>query len=187
MKISANDIRIGNIILYDNKYLVILKTMHTQPGKGGAYIQLEMKNIKTSAKINTRFRSTENVEKIRLEQYQYQFLYEEGVFLILMDQISFEQKIIDKSLIGEQTPFLQEGMNITLEMHDNEPVLAYLPASSQVIVKECEPAIRAQTSTSSYKPATLENGVRVMVPPFINEGDQIIVDLKEFKYLERVR
>ena len=120
MKISANDIKVGNVISLDNKYLVILKTMHTQPGKGGAYIQLEMKDIKTGTKMNHRFRSTESVEKIRLDQQRYQFLYEEGNFLVLMDQENFEQKSVDKSLVGEQLPFLKEGMEITLETYDNE-------------------------------------------------------------------
>jgi elongation factor P len=187
MKISANDIKIGNVISHDNKYLVILKTMHTQPGKGGAYIQLEMKDIKTGTKMNHRFRSTEDVEKIRLDQQRYQFLYEEGNFLVLMDQENFEQKSVDKSLVGEQLPFLKEGMEVTLETYDNESLLIYLPTSAEVIIKECEPVVKGQTSTSSYKPATLENGVRIMVPPFINEGDTVIVDIKELKYLERAK
>jgi elongation factor P len=187
MKISANDIKVGNVISHDNKYLVVLKTMHTQPGKGGAYIQLETKDIKTGTKINHRFRSSEDVERIRLDQQKYQFLYEEGNFLILMDQENFEQKSIDKALVGDQLPFLEESMEIILEMYDNESLLAYLPSSAEVTIKECEPVVKGQTSASSYKPAILENGVRIMVPPFINIGDRVIVDIKELKYLERAK
>ena len=187
MKISANDIKVGNVIFHDNKYLVVLKTMHTQPGKGGAYIQLEMKDIKTGTKINHRFRSSEDVERVKLDQQCYQFLYEEGNFLILMDQENFEQKSIDKALIGDQIPFLEESMEVTLEMYNNEPLLAYLPASAEVTIKECEPVVKGQTSASSYKPAILENGARIMVPPFINIGDKVIVDIKELKYLERAK
>lgn len=187
MKISANDVKVGNVISHDNKYLVVLKTMHTQPGKGGAYIQLETKDIKTGTKINHRFRSSEDVERVRLDQQRYQFLYEEGNFLILMDQENFEQKSIDKALVGDQLPFLEESMEITLEMYNNEALLAYLPSSAEVTIKECEPVVKGQTSASSYKPAILENGARIMVPPFINMGDKVIVDIKELKYLERAK
>ena len=187
MKISANDIKIGNVIFHDNKYLVVLKTMHTQPGKGGAYIQLEMKDVETGTKINHRFRSNESVEKVRLEQSTYQFLYKEGDNLVLMDQETYEQKSIPKTLLGEQISFLKEGMNIMLELHDNDPLVASLSSTSEIIVKECEPVVKGQTSTSSYKPAILENGGRIMVPPFINTGDKIMIDIKELKYLERVK
>ena len=187
MKISANDIKVGNVISHDNKFFAVSKTMHTQPGKGGAYIQIEMKEIKTGTKVNHRFRSGEDVEKIRLDQEKYQFLYQEGDSLVLMNQETFEQRNIDKLLLGDQLPFIKEGMDITLEMHDNETLLAYLPASAEVIIKECEPVVKGQTSTSSYKPAILENGVRIMVPPFINEGDSVIIDIKELKYIERAK
>ena len=185
MKSSANDIKIGNVIFHDNKYLIVSKTMHTQPGKGGAYIQIETKDIKTGTKINHRFRSSEDVEKIRLDQSTYQFLYEEGNNLVLMDTKTYEQKFVPKTLLGEQISFLKEGMNVMLELYDNEPLVASLPSTSEVTVKECESVVKGQTSTSSYKPAILENGVRIMVPPFIKEGDKIVVDIKELKYLER--
>lgn len=187
MKINANDIKIGNVISHNNRYLVVLKTMHTQPGKGGAYIQLEMKDIKTGIKMNHRFRSGEDVEKIRLDQKRYQFLYEENNFLILMDQENFEQKSINKSLVTEQLPFLKEGLEITLETYNNEPLVVHLPTSAEVIIKECEAVVKGQTSASSYKPAILENGVRIMVPSFINEKDKVIIDIKELKYLERAK
>ena len=187
MKINANDIKVGNVISHDNKFFVVSKIMHTQPGKGGAYIQVEMKEMKTGTKTNHRFRSSEDVEKIRLDQEKYQFLYQEDNFLVLMDQETFEQKRVDKSFLGDQLPFIKEGMDITLEMHDNEALLAYLPASAEVTIKECEPVVKGQTSASSYKPAILENGVRIMVPPFINQGDKVVIDIKELKYIERVK
>ena len=187
MKISANDIKIGNVISHDNKYLVILKTMHTQPGKGGAYIQLEMKDIKTGTKMNHRFRSTEDVEKIRLDQQRYQFLYEEGNFLVLMDQENFEQKSVDKSLVGEQLPYLKEGMEVTLETYDNESLLIYLPTSAEVIIKECEPVVKGQTSTSSYKPAIMSNGMKISVPQYITIGEKILVKTEDNSFVERVK
>ncbi|WPX96852.1 elongation factor P [Candidatus Bandiella euplotis] len=187
MKISANDIRIGNVIFHDNRYLVVSKTMHTQPGKGGAYIQVEMKEIKTGTKMNHRFRSSEDVERIKLDQQPHQFLYEEGDGLVLMDQETYEQRTVPQSLLGEQASFLQEGMVVILETHDGEPLVASLPSTAEVVVKECEPVVKGQTSASSYKPAVLENGARIMVPPFINEGDKIVVDIKELKYLERAK
>ncbi len=187
MKINAIDIRIGNVIFHDNKYLVVSKTMHTQPGKGGAYMQVEMKDMKTGTKMNHRFRSSEDVERIKLDQQPYQFLYKEGEELLLMDQESYEQKTIHKSLLGDQIAFLAEGMTIVLEMHDTEALLASLPSTAEVIVEDCEPVVKGQTSASSYKPAVLENGVRITVPPFINKGDKILVDIKELKYLERAK
>ncbi len=187
MKVSANDIRVGNVIFHDNKYLVVSKTIHIKPGKGGAYIQVEMKDIKVGTKINHRFRSAEDIEKIRLDQQIYQFLYAEGDNLVLMDQETYEQKAIPKLLLGDQTSFLKEGMNIMLEVHDNDPLVASLPSTAEVIVKECEAVVKGQTSASSYKPAILENNARIMVPPFINEGDKIVVDIKELKYLERAK
>ena len=187
MKISANDIKIGNVISHNNQYLVVLKTVHTQPGKGGAYIQVEAKEIKTGTKMSYRFRSSESVEKIRLDQQTYQFLYEEDDNLVLMDQETYEQKTITKTLLGEQILFLKEGVDVMLELHDNDPLMASLPSTAEIIVKECEPVVKGQTSTSSYKPAVLENGARITVPPFINNGDKIVVDIRELKYLERTK
>jgi elongation factor P len=137
--------------------------------------------------MNHRFRSSEDVERVKLDQQQYQFLYEEGGDLLLMDQETYEQKTIPKKLLDEQVAFLTEGMIVTLEMHDNEALLASLPSTAEVIIEDCEPVVKGQTSTSSYKPAVLENGVRITVPPFINKGDKILVDIKELKYLERAK
>jgi elongation factor P len=187
MKIVANNIRVGNVIFHNNKYLLVVKATHTQPGKGGAYVQVDMKEIGTGTKRNDRFRASEDVERVRLEQLDCQFLYEEGENLVLMDQETYEQKIIPKTLLGEQLYFLKEGKNITLEMHDNTPLLATLPPTVQVVIKECEPVVKGQTSASSYKSAILENGTRVMVPPFINKGEEIIIDINELKYLERAK
>ncbi len=188
MSISANDLKTGNIILHDNRFLLISKTMHTQPGKGGAYIQVEMKDIKTRIKINHRFRSRENITRIRLEQQIYQFLYQDKNTLLLMDKETFEQRNINLDLLSnKQLQFLQEGMDLVLEVYSNDPLFVKLPPTTEIIVKECEPVVKGQTSASSYKPAILANGVRIMVPPFINAGNKIIIDIKELKYLERVQ
>ncbi|MFQ3307104.1 MAG: elongation factor P [Candidatus Midichloriaceae bacterium] len=186
MKIGANDIRVGNIIKYNDRCCVVMKRMHTQPGKGGAYVQIEMKDVSSGTKINHRFRSGEDVEKIRVEQEIYQYLYEEGDNLVLMNNDTYEQKTISKNLLGVQIAFLQEGIDVTLESYDDQPLLASLPENLKVVIQECESVVKGQTSTSSYKPALLENGIRITIPPFVNQGDTILIDTKEMKYIERV-
>lgn len=185
MKIEANDIRVGNVIEHNKKFWQILKTAHTQPGKGGAYIQVEMKEIISGTKTNHRFRSGETIEKIRLDQDEYQYLYTEDENVALMNKKTYEQIYIDKKLFGKQLPFLQDGMDITVESHDNTPIGASIPPSIEIAVKECEPIVKGQTAASSYKPAVLENDCRIMVPPFINVGDKIIIDTQNLEYIER--
>ena len=187
MKISANDIRVGNILEFNKRLWVVLKTMHTQPGKGGAYMQVEMKDIKDGTKNNVRFRSSETIEKVHLDQNDYQYLFDEGNTIAVMDKASYEQRSLDKELLGDKLPFLQEGMDIKLEIYNEEPISIVLPETMVLKVNECEPVVKGQTAASSYKPAILENGIRVMVPPFINIDDKIIVRVETQEYMERAK
>ncbi|MBS0236107.1 MAG: elongation factor P [Proteobacteria bacterium] len=187
MTINANDIRVGHILEHEGRLWKVLKTMHTQPGKGGAYMQVEMKDVRDGTKLNVRFRSSETVEKAHLDLRDCQFLYEDGEHLQVMDQESYEQMIISKDLIGEQLPFLQENMVIGIEFYEQEPVTVQLPETVVCTIAECEPVVKGQTAASSYKPAILDNKVRVMVPPFINVGDRVIVRVTDRQYIERAK
>jgi elongation factor P len=187
MKINANDIRVGNLLEHNGRLWVVLKTMHTQPGKGGAYMQVEMKDIRDGTKNNVRFRSSETVERAQLDEQKYQFLYVDGKALTLMDKETYEQRLVDKELAGDQAPFLQEGMDVTLETYNDEPIALILPGTVIAEIAECEPVVKGQTAASSYKPAILDNGVRLMVPPFINIGDKVIVKLETMEYVERAK
>jgi elongation factor P len=156
-----------------------------KPGKGGAFAQIEMKNLLNGSKLNERFRATESVEKVRLEQKDFQFLYEQGDALVFMDEESYEQLELQKEFVGERAAFLQDGMKVTVELHEEKPIGIKLPDYVTLEVMEAEPVIKGQTATSSYKPAILDNGVRCMVPPFIAVGEKIIVDTAEIIYVRR--
>lgn len=185
MKIGANSIRAGNILEHKGKLWIVSKTPeHTMPGKGGAFVQVEMKDIKTGTKLNERFRSTESVEKIRVENKEYQFLYLDD-FINLMNLEDFEQIQVDKKFLGDNVAYLKEGMIVTIDTYNNDIVSVTLPSQVEIIVSETEPVVKGQTAASSYKPAILENGIRVMVPPFINSQDKIIVSTVDNTYLER--
>lgn len=187
MIIGANDIRVGQLIKYNNRLCVVYKTQHVQPGKGGAYMQVEMKDIKEGTKYNNRFRSSEVVEKVSLDEREFQYVYDNGDMLELMDKISYEQITVSKELAGDNAAFLQDGMDVKLEYYGEEAVSLKLPDLTTLQVTECEPVVKGQTASSSYKPAVLENGVRVMVPPFVNQGDKIIVRIETREYMERAK
>lgn len=187
MKINVNDIRVGNLLEIDGKLWIVSKTQHTQPGKGGAYMQVEMKDFKVGTKTNTRFRTSETVERVSLEQKPFQFLYDNGDMIELMDTVSYEQISLSKSLLGDKIEFLQEGMVVTVEYYGEEPIMIMLPDTVEMEISECEPVVKGQTAASSNKPAILSNGVRVMVPPFINVGDRVVVKIETSEYLERVK
>lgn len=188
MKINANSVRLGTVLEHNNRlYVVVKNPEHTQPGKGGAYVQLEMKDVKTGTKLNERFSSSDSIEKVRLDEKNYQFLYFEDDNLTLMDNETFEQIFVNKSILGNQLPFLQDGMNLRLEMYNEEVITASVPEKITSVVDQTEPVIKGQTATSSFKPAILENGVRVMVPPFVNAGDKIIVRTTDSTYIERAK
>lgn len=185
MKINGNEIRPGNVIQHQDTIWVAVKTQHVKPGKGGAFAQIEMKNLIDGRKLNERFRATETVERIRLEQNDYQFLYEQDDALIFMDTTTYEQLELQKEFVGERAAFLQDGMEVTVESHEGRPIGIQLPDQVTLEVTDTEPHIKGQTVSSSYKPALLENGVRTNVPPFIGVGDRIIVDTNEITYVKR--
>lgn len=185
MKINGNQIKPGNVLEHNGTLWAVVKTDHVKPGKGGAFAQVEMKNLINGSKLNERFRATESVEKVRLEQKDFQFLYEQGEQLVFMDEESYEQLELQKEFVGERAAFLQDGMKVTVELHEEKPIGIKLPDYVTLEVSEAEPVIKGQTASSSYKPAMLENGVRCMVPPFIGVGEKIIVDTAEIIYVRR--
>ncbi len=185
MKISGVDIRPGNIIEYEGGIWRAVKTQHTQPGKGGAYMQVEMKNLIDGRKTNVRFRSAEIVERVRLDTKDFQFLFAEGDQLTFMDKESYDQVQLPRDLLGEAAAFLQDGMDVTMELYEDRPISVQLPEQVECTIVEADAVVKGQTASSSYKPAVLENGVRVMVPPHIGSGTRIIVDVYEQTYVRR--
>jgi elongation factor P len=183
MKISGVDIRPGNIIEYEGGIWKVVKIQHTQPGKGGAYMQVEMKNLIDGRKNNVRFRSADTVEKVRLDTKDYNFLYEDGDQLVFMDQDTFEQITLPSDLLGDARPFLQDGMQVCLELWDERPISVELPGQVEAVIVEADAVVKGQTASSSYKPAILDNGVRIMVPPHIGAGTRIVVDVYEQAYV----
>ena len=186
MKISANSIRTGNILVYNNDLWVVNKTPeHTQPGKGGAYVQVEMKNLKTGTKRNERFSSSDHVEKAELEQKDYQFLYFEGGDLVLMDTKNFDQINVGKEILDEKLPFLTENMIIKVEFYKEKPLSIELPATVILEIIETDPVIKGATVTSSPKLATLANGIKVKVPQYLGIGEKIVIKTEDSTYVER--
>ncbi len=185
MKINGNQITPGNVITHQGGLWVAVKTMAVKPGKGGAFNQVELKNLIDGRKLNERFRADETVEKVRLEQKDYQFLYAEGDNLVFMDTESYEQITISKDFLGDRVAFLQDGMMVTVESHEETHIGVSLPDYVTLEIVEADPVVKGQTAASSYKPAKLENGLRVMVPPFIASGERIIVDTNEVTYVRR--
>ena len=185
MKINGNQIKPGNVLEHNGQLWAVVKTDHVKPGKGGAFAQVEMKNLLNGSKLNERFRATESVEKVRLEQKDFQYLYEQGDMLVFMDNESYEQLELAQDFVGERAAFLQDGMTVTVEMYEEKPIGISLPDQVVLEVVETEPVVKGQTVSSSYKPSKLENGVRCMVPPFISAGEKIVVDTSEITYLRR--
>jgi elongation factor P len=185
MKISGNEIRPGNVILHKNALWAAVKTQHTQPGKGGAYMQVELKNLVDGTKLNERFRAAETVERVRLDQKDYQFLYEADGMLTFMDTETYEQIELARDFVGERAAFLQDGMQVNVESYEGRALGVQLPQQVTLAITETEPQVKGQTAAASYKPAILENGVRVMVPPFIQTGEKVVVDTGEIAYVRR--
>jgi elongation factor P len=185
MKISGVDIRPGNIIEYEGGIWRATKTQHTQPGKGGAYMQVEMKNLLDGRKTNVRFRSAETVERVRLDTKDFQYLYHDGDMLVFMDKDTYEQISIPEETIGEPAAFLQDGMDVVMELYDEKPISVQLPDQIEATIVEADAVVKGQTASSSYKPAILDNGVRVMVPPHITSGTRIVVDPYTQEYVKR--
>ena len=185
MKINGNEIRPGNVIQHNGSLWAVAKLQHVKPGKGGAFAQVELKNLLSGSKLNERFRSSETVERVRLEQNDYQFLYEAGAMLVFMNTDNYEQIEIQSDFVGERTAFLQDGMMVVVESHEGCPIGVRLPDQVTLEVSETEPVVKGQTAASSNKPAVLENSVRTMVPPFVEAGDKIVVDTNEVTYIKR--
>ena len=185
MKINGNEIRPGNMIQHKGNLWVAVKVQHVKPGKGGAFAQVELKDIVNGTKLNERFRSSETVERIRLEQKDFQFLYVQGEALVFMDLETYEQLELQTDFVGDRAAFLQDGMTVMVELYEGRPIGISLPDQVTMKIAEADPVVKGQTVSSSYKPAILENGVRVMVPPFITAGEEIIVDTNEITYISR--
>lgn len=185
MKISGVDIRPGNIIEYENGLWRAVKIQHTQPGKGGAYMQVELKNLIDGRKNNVRFRSAETVEKVRLDTREYQYLFADGDMLTFMDKETFEQVSLPSDMLGDAAAFLQDGMDVMLELYEEKPISVQLPDQVEAEIVEADAVVKGQTASSSYKPAILDNGVRVMVPPHIEAGTRIIVDVYNQEYVKK--
>ncbi len=188
MKINGNAIRPGMVIEHQGRLWRAVKIQHTQPGKGGAYLQVELRDIRSGTKLNDRFRSSETVERARLDQKEYQYLYADGDMYTFMDNETYEQITLTNDLIGEdQIPFLQESMNVIIESHEEDPIGVQLPDHVTLEVTEADAVVKGQTASSSYKPAMLENGVKTLVPPHIEAGTRIVINTADGSYVERAK
>lgn len=187
MKTNANSLRIGNIIEFQGQLWKMVKREHVKPGKGGAYIQAELKNLNTGNKTNTRFISSEDVMVAFVEQKNFQFQYFNQNDLVVMDMESFETFEFSKDMIGEALPFLQDGMNIRVEYCNGKAMSITLPEQVNAVIRSADATVKGQTASASYKPAVLENGVSVLVPPFIESGEEIIVNTTDFTYVSRAK
>ena len=185
MKISGVDIRPGNIIEYEGGIWRAVKIQHTQPGKGGAYMQVEMKNLIDGRKTNVRFRSAETVERVRLDTKDFQFLFADSDMLTFMDKDNYEQISLPRDLLGDAAEFLQDGMDVVMELYNEKPISVQLPDQVEATIVEDDAVVKGQTASSSFKPAVLDNGVKVLVPPHITAGTKIVVDVYNREYVRR--
>ena len=186
MKINAGEIRVGMLLEYKNDLWQVLKTQHVKPGKGGAFAQVEMKSVGKNTKLNERFRSSETVEKASLEETTFNFLYEDENNYFFMDPKTFEQIEIKKDIIGEQGKLLTENLEVSVSFYNESPITVDLPNHVQCKIDTTDVALKGQTVSSSYKPATLDNGLNVQVPPFIESGDEIIIDTRNLEYVKKI-
>jgi len=186
MKISANEIKPGMLIEHKDELWEVLKTQHVKPGKGGAFNQVEMKSVKKNTKLNERFRSEQTVEKASIEEIKHAYIYEDDANYFFIDQKNFEQINISKKIIGEKGKLLKENLEVIIRLHDNIPIDIELPKQINCKIKSTEVALKGQTVSSSYKPALLDNGLNVQVPPFVDSGDEIIVDTRSLEYIKKV-
>ncbi|MGY9016025.1 MAG: elongation factor P [Rhodospirillales bacterium] len=188
MKINGNAVRPGMVIEHQGKLWRAVKIQHTQPGKGGAYLQVELKDVRSGTKLNERFRSSETVERARLDQKEYQFLFSDDGQHTFMDNVSYEQITLDSNTVAEeQAVYLQDGMQVFIESYEDSPLALQLPDHATLEVTEADAVVKGQTASSSYKPATLENGVRTLVPPHIETGTRIVVATADGTYVERAK
>ena len=186
MKISANEIRVGMLLEYKNDLWEVLKTQHVKPGKGGAFAQVEMKSFNKNTKLNERFRSSESIEKASLEETNFNYLYEDENRYFFMNPKTFEQIEIKKNLIGEKGKLLTENLGVSVSFYNENPITIDLPNQVTCKIETTDVALKGQTVSSSYKPATLENGLNIQVPPFIEAGDNIILDTRNLEYIKKI-
>ena len=187
MKILGNEIKPGMIIEHRNDLWSVLKAQHVKPGKGGAFNQVELKSVKKGTKLNERFRSSDSIERAVLDEKKFNFLYEDENNCHFMDQTNFEQIAIKKSLLGEKNKLLKENMEVNVHFYEDQALSVDLPSSVELTITNTDATIKGQTASSSYKPATLENGINIMVPPFINSGDKIILDTNTLEYIKKIK
>ncbi|HVP83356.1 MAG TPA: elongation factor P [Rhizomicrobium sp.] len=184
-KISGNEIRPGTMLDYDGGLWIAVKTQKVKPGKGGAYNQVELKNVTNGTKLNQRFRSDETVEEIYLEKKDFQFLFSSGDMLTFMDMETYDQIELATEFVGDQAQFLQDGMKTLVQMHDGKPIGISLPLQVTLTITEADPVLKGGTAAPSYKSATLENGMKIQVPPFIDAGTRVIVSTEDGSYIRR--
>ena len=186
MKISGNEIRVGMLIEHKNDLWEVLKTQHVKPGKGGAFAQIEMKSVNRNTKLNERFRSSDTVEKATIEEFKFNFLYADDNEYYFMNPKSFEQISIKKNIVGEKGKMLSENLEVIINFHNDNPLTVQLPNQITCKIKSTDVALKKQTVSSSYKPAILENGLNIQVPPFIESEDTIIVDTRTLEYVKKI-
>ena len=186
MKLYASDIRVGMLIEYKNDLWQVLKTQHVKPGKGGAFAQVEMKSVNKNTKLNERFRSSESVEKASLDETKFNYLYSDETDYHFMDPKSYEQINIRKDIIGEKGKMLTENLEVSISFYNEKPLTVELPNQVTCTIDTTDVALKGQTVSSSYKPATLDNGINIQVPPFIESGDKIIVDTRTMEYIKKI-
>ena len=186
MKINAGEIRVGMLLEYKNDLWQVLKTQHVKPGKGGAFAQVEMKSVNKNTKLNERFRSSETVEKASLDEINFNFLYEDESNYFFIDPKSFDQIEIKKHLVGEKGKLLTENLEVTVNFYNEKPLSVNLPNQVTCKIVSTDAALKGQTVSSSYKPAVLNNGLNIQVPPFIESGDEIIVDTRNLEYVKKI-
>ena len=186
MKISANEIRVGMLLEYKDDLWEVLKTQHVKPGKGGAFAQVEMKSLNKNTKLNERFRSNDTVEKASLEEIKFSYSYEDEDNYYFIDPKSFEQINIKKNIVGDKGKMLSENLEVIVSFYNENPLALQLPNQVTCTIETTDVALKGQTVSSSYKPATLDNGIKIQVPPFIESGDKIILDTRTIEYVKKV-
>ena len=186
MKINASEIRVGMLLEYKNDLWQVLKTQHVKPGKGGAFAQVEMKSVNKNTKLNERFRSSETVEKASLEETNYNFLYEDEKNYFFMDPKSFEQIEIKKDIVGEKGKLLTENLEVIVNFYNDTPLSIELPNQVTCKIESTDVALKGQTVSSSYKPAKLDNGLNIQVPPFVEIGDEVVIDSRNLEYVKKI-
>jgi len=186
MKIYASEIRVGMLVEYKNDLWEVLKTQHVKPGKGGAFAQIEMKSLNKSTKLNERFRSSESVEKASLDETKFNYLYEDEADYYFMNPKSFDQINVKKNIVGEKGKMLTENLEVTISFYNEEPLIVELPNHVTCKIKTTDVALKGQTASSSYKPAILDNGINIQVPPFIESEDTIIIDTRTVEYVKKI-